>query len=146
MDKFDIGAYGRACRMVMDPDLYLAEIILKVRAVPGFIGISAWKNLLLGHEPLVPPHVHVEELCITLCLLLDCFRNSPAGMYAEPVEIPKKGPERTGLSKVAFRKCIDHLVMRGGIGKVQVERRVVVMVPAFHAAIPVPEIHAISPG
>jgi hypothetical protein len=132
--------------MVMDPDLHRAEIILKVRAVAGLARHTAGKNSLLGHEPLVMPHVYVEELRISLCLPLDCFRNSTAGIYAEPLEIPGQGPERTSFGTVAFPECIDHLVICMGIGQVQVKRRIIVIVPAFHAAIPAPEVYAMTVG
>jgi hypothetical protein len=67
-------------------------------------------------------------------------------MYAESVEFSKKGPERAWFSTVMFFKRIDHLMIRRRNGQVQVERRIIVMVPAFHAIIPVPEINPIPPG
>jgi hypothetical protein len=101
---------------------------------------------VLGHEPLVAPYIHVEELDIAPGLLLDRFCNSPAGMDAEPFKLPEQGPERTGFSTVALNECINHRMMRMGIGQVQVKWRIIIMVPVLYAAIPVPEIHTVTPG
>ncbi len=82
---------------------------------------------MLGHEPLVAPHIDIEEIDVELCLLFDCLGNIPAGSNRVAREIAEDGVDGALLRTVPFFERLDHLVICVRVMEVNKEGRIVVM-------------------
>ena len=98
-----------------------------LRGKPVVTFRSAREDPTLGHEPLVPAHVHVEEIDPVLSLLFNCLGNIPAGNNGVTRKLAKNSADGAFLSVVPFFQCLDHLVMDVRVVEMNVEGRIVLI-------------------
>ena len=96
---------------------------LEVGREPGFIPVSAGKDVLLRHVPLILSDVHVVELGSVAGL--DLYLLGHFSVCIDPVTLEgaEDGPEAALLCFVATLQGLDHFPMAGLVLEVHIERR-----------------------
>jgi hypothetical protein len=95
----------------------------------------------LGHEPLVPAHINVEDIDVELRLPFYRFGHIPACKDSVPGEFAKDGFDGALLRTVPLFQCFDHLMVSVRVVEVDVKRWLIVVMGFGYSAILCPEVN-----
>ena len=139
LDAGDLPGHGRISGHLQ---LQAGQGDLEVGREPGFVSVSAGKEVMLGHVALILADVHVVELGLVAGLDLDLLGHFAAGIDPVALEGAEDGSEAAFLCLEAALQGLDHLPVGRRVLEVHVERGRIGGAGFGEASFPAPQLHA----